>query len=159
VNIVGTSNVSSTKRNDKLQTFAIAAAFVNSETEDSYTWIMEELKNAIWYDENHQLPNVFVTDNEQALRNAIENIFPGSQHLFCSWHLWNTMETKLMIGSITGEEYQLRCLQARQEFMAVVSSHDESSYSKAISNFEQTISTAVYFKEDGRVALGYLKDV
>jgi hypothetical protein len=58
VNIVGTSNVSSIKvGNNCLQTFAIAAAFVNSETEEAYTWILEELREAVWpADESFTLP-------------------------------------------------------------------------------------------------------
>lgn len=63
VNIVGTSNATSDKGCDRLQTFAIAAAFVNSETEESYYWIMKELREAVWRDGQH-LPSVFVTDNE-----------------------------------------------------------------------------------------------
>ncbi|GAA5806677.1 hypothetical protein MFLAVUS_000025 [Mucor flavus] len=40
VNIVGTSNASSVKSVNRLQTFAIVAAFVNNETEQTYTVLM-----------------------------------------------------------------------------------------------------------------------
>lgn len=160
VNIVGTSNVSSSKVSNRLQTFAIAAAFINSETEDSYTWIMEELRDAIWpIETGHQPPSVIVTDNEQALRNAIEAVFPESQHLLCSWHLWNTMALKLSIGKVHLVEYNLRLVEAELEFKAIMNSHDQRSYEIAIGNFEQIISTDGYFKENGKIAMAYLKDV
>lgn len=79
INIVGTSNVSSIKNSNCFQTFAIAAAFVNSETEAGYTWVLGELREAIWPSGwKHRLPSIFVTDNERALRNAIQIIFPES---------------------------------------------------------------------------------
>lgn len=160
VNIVGTSNVSSSGSRDKLQTFAVAAAFVNSETEESYTWILEELREAVWPSgSTYGLPNVFVTDNEKALRNAIEFVFPESQHLLCSWHLWNTMETKLAIGTVGGAEYNYRRAQAEIEFKSVMSSYNEKTYQKAIGNFEQLVSTPGYFDKNGATALAYLRDV
>jgi len=157
VNIVGTSNVTSVRSNT-LQTFSVAAAFVNSETEESYTWILRELREAVWND-GHGLPNVFVTDNEKALRNAIDTIFPESQHLLCSWHLWNTMVTKLPIGSVTSEEYNLRRCQAENAFKAIMSSTNEDQYKIAIRDFEQVVTSPGSFKKNGQTALLYLKDM
>ncbi|KAL9537202.1 hypothetical protein MBANPS3_011988 [Mucor bainieri] len=69
------------------------------------------MRDAIWPEEsNYALPSVMITDNETALRNAIDVVFPEVQHLLCSWHLWNTMESKLPIGSIAVEEWRLRKL-------------------------------------------------
>lgn len=47
INIVGTCNASSVRVDNRLETFPIAAAFVSSETEDAYTWVLKELRNAI----------------------------------------------------------------------------------------------------------------
>lgn len=160
VNIVGTSNTTSEKSSERLQTFAIAAAFVNSETEESYTWILQELREAVWpLNTNYTLPSVFVTDNEQALRNAISTVFPESQHLLCTWHLWNTMETKLPNGTVSSEEYRLRKLEAKIAFNKATSSYNEKGFQEALSNFEQYIRTPGYFDGDGAVALKYLKEV
>lgn len=74
LNIVGTSNVSSVKGANRLQTFVIAAAFVNSEK--AYTCILEGLREAIWSSEGlYELPSVFVIDNETALRYTIDAVF------------------------------------------------------------------------------------
>ena len=146
VNIVGTSNVSSIKGGDALQTFAVAAAFINSEVEANYTWIMHELKQAVWpTDENFVLPSVFVTYNEKALRNAIESVFPErSHHLLCSWHLWNTMATKLPIRSGVGsEEYNYRCLMAEEQFKKAMCSHSEASFKDAITKLRNRYNSRV----------------
>lgn len=47
VNIVGTSDVSSDKNSSCEQTFAIAAAFINSEKESMYQWILGEFRVAV----------------------------------------------------------------------------------------------------------------
>ncbi|KAG2191822.1 hypothetical protein INT47_006653 [Mucor saturninus] len=160
VNIVGTCNASSVKGGNRLQTFAVAAAFVNSETEGTYQWILKELREAVWPTEtSFKLPSVIVTDNEQAIRNAIETVFPESQHLLCSWHLWNTMSTKLAIGKIASVEYNLRIAEAESEFKAMMNSSDLTSFQKASDHFQQIITTVGYFKENGQIALSYLRDV
>lgn len=160
VNIVGTSNVSSQNGSNQLQTFSIAAAFVNNEKEETYTWILTELRDAIWPSSTKlTMPSVIVTDNEQALRNAIESVFPESQHLLCSWHLWNTMETKLPIGTISGEEFNVCRTQAQLVFQEVITSYNKRTYREAITKFEAYISTPGYFKNNGASALKYLKDV
>lgn len=160
INIVGTSNISTVKRGaNHLQTFAIAAAFVDSETEESYTWVLQELREAVWPpEESFQLPSVIMTDNERALRNAIATVFPESQHFLCYWHLWNTMKLKLSIGTVDGVEFEYRRAQAEEQFMKVVSSYNLRTYQEAIGNLEQILSTRGYFKDDGALAMKYLKD-
>lgn len=160
VNIVGTSNVAAQHNADRLQTFAIAGAFVNSETEATYTWIMEELQEAVWpTNENYALPSVFVTDNEQALRNAIESVFPRSQHLLCSWHPWNTMETKFPAGTVDADEFHFRRIEAEILFKEAMSINNEEQYQKAIISFEKHIRTPGYFAKDGATAADYLKNM
>lgn len=160
VNIVGTSNTSSIRKENKLQTFAVAAAFVNSETEEIYTWILEELRDAVWSSHlpKTTLPSVFVTDNEQALRNAIESVFPESQHLLCTWHLWNTMSLKLAIGNAPSTTYNFHLAMAEVEFQKAMTTYNEGEFRTAISNFQSVVSTKDIFKENGVPALTYLKD-
>lgn len=85
INIVETSHVSTIKNGDhRLQKYSVTAAFVDSEIEESYQWVLQELKEVVWpSEENVRLPSVIITDNERVLRNAIGVVFPESQHLLC----------------------------------------------------------------------------
>ncbi|KAG2198402.1 hypothetical protein INT47_009807 [Mucor saturninus] len=158
--IARTSNASSVKGGIRLQTFAVAAAFVKSETEDTYQWFLEELREVVWpIETSFKLPSVVVTDNEQALHNAIETVFPESHLLLCSWHLWNTMSTKLAIGKVASVEYNLHIAEAESEFKAMMNSSDITSFRKASDHFQQISTTAGYFKEDVQIALSYLRGV
>lgn len=161
VNIVGTSNVSSTRSgNNRLQTFAVAAAFINSETEDAYTWILKELRDAIWpAEEKFRLPSVIVTDNERALRNAIDTVFPECQHLLCTWHLWNNLFKRLSPGSIDSTEFNYRRNQVEVEFKKIVNSYDRRTYEDAVKSFEKIVCTPTYFEDNGAKAMEYLRDV
>jgi hypothetical protein len=121
---------------------------------------LEELRQAVWpADESFALLSVIVTDNERALRNAIESVFPESQHFLCSWHLWSTIQTKLSIGTVDGAEFNYRRNQAEKEFTKIISSYNEKSYQEAIGNFEQIISTPGYFEDNGAGVLTYFRDV
>lgn len=157
VNIVGTSNSSSINQSNKLQTFAIAAAFVSSETEETYTWVMEALRESVWPTGfGYKVPAVFITDNERALRNTIDIVFPESNHLLCSWHLWNTMSTKLTIGSVCGDEYRLGITEAEVAFKSIVDCRDEKSFDLAVKKLQNVIQQPNMFKENGRIGLRYL---
>ena len=65
-------------------TFAIGYCIMANETEEEYLWAIKQLKT-VWHPA--QTPEVFVTDKDKALRNALEEVFPDAQHHLCSWHI------------------------------------------------------------------------
>lgn len=65
------------------QTFFSAFVFMSNETEESYTWALEQFKTIL--DKNH-LPLVLVTDRELALLNAIKLVFPTCKHILFQVH-------------------------------------------------------------------------
>ncbi|XP_026435530.1 protein FAR1-RELATED SEQUENCE 5-like [Papaver somniferum] len=83
LNIVGQTSTNSP--------FSVAFCFLENELEESYVWALEQVK--LFYVEGYT-PKVIVTDKEQALLNAIARVFPDAHHLLCTFHLWNSIETK-----------------------------------------------------------------
>ena len=65
-------------------TFSVAFAYMDSEREDNYTWVLERLRSVMDAD---VLPELIVTDRDLALLNAIKRVFPTSSHLLCRWHI------------------------------------------------------------------------
>lgn len=121
---------------------------------------MKELREAVWPTETqYALPSVIVTDNEQALRNAIATVFPEVQHLLCTWHLWNTMQTKLTIGEISSKEYKYRKAEAEILFKKAMSTFQEETFKEALTAFENFVQEPGYFNDNAASALAYLKDV
>lgn len=72
------------KRNRKQPaTICFIGHWMRNKTADSYQCAMSQLNLIIWTSgtDASLLPNNFVTDNDKALMNAIENIFPESKHI------------------------------------------------------------------------------
>ncbi|CAG8800586.1 40591_t:CDS:2 [Gigaspora margarita] len=70
VSAVSISNITNEK--GSLKTFQIAIAWMENENEDSYKWFLISLRKKV-YDAYNCLPCVFMSDRDQALRNASRN--------------------------------------------------------------------------------------
>lgn len=75
--------------NNSNKSFSVAFCFISKERTNQYIWALEQLSLSL--DSNH--PSVLVTDKEQALINAIEEVFPQSSHILCSWHIFKNIQT------------------------------------------------------------------
>lgn len=138
VNVVGTSSTSKDGKRGTLLTFAIAGAWVSNELGGTYDWVLKELKDAIWpSDGNFKAPDVIVTDNDAALKNAVEKVFPESHHLLCYWHLGNNFETNLRPCFKKGSIAQLSLLviSMRQLFTDIALCRTEKEMNNAIAAF------------------------
>lgn len=70
--------------------FSVAFCFLSSETDKAYLWAIEQLKD-IWHPERQ--PQVFITDKEKALHNALKVHFPDSSLNLCGWHINQNITT------------------------------------------------------------------
>lgn len=105
--------------------FHVAFACIYHEKEDSYVWIMRELKkffSAVEY------PGVFVTDREQALMNAIDTVFPESGRLLCRRHISECVHKNFVKHS--GSRKYERAVRAR--WKKVVNSQSVDEYEKHV---------------------------
>ncbi|CAG8781003.1 16991_t:CDS:2 [Cetraspora pellucida] len=84
VSAVGISNIANEK--GSLKTFQIVMAWMQNENEDSYKWFLTMLRKKV-YDAYDCLPCVFMSDRDQALRNASREVFPEADKMLCIWHL------------------------------------------------------------------------
>ncbi|MCL7044171.1 hypothetical protein MKW94_011910 [Papaver nudicaule] len=64
--------------------FTVALCFMQFEREANFVWALEKLKGLYLYE---NVPNLFLTDCDQALINAVKVVFPTSKHLLCTWHI------------------------------------------------------------------------
>ena len=62
------------------QTFNAGFAFLNSETEESFTWALGEFSKIV-------SPKVVCTDRDLALMNSLVKVFPSCKNLLCIWHI------------------------------------------------------------------------
>ncbi|XP_076930333.1 protein FAR1-RELATED SEQUENCE 4-like [Bidens hawaiensis] len=60
----------------------LGAALLGNETAETYTWLLKSFKDAFGY-----APKVLVTDQDPAMKRAIEDVFPDTRHKLCMWHI------------------------------------------------------------------------
>ncbi|SAL99343.1 hypothetical protein [Absidia glauca] len=85
VNMVGVSNLGRDFKS--LANFPIAGAWISSENKASYQWVMEQLEATVFPEGSSWRPGVTVTDQDQALMNAIDNVFPDAGNILCNLHI------------------------------------------------------------------------
>jgi hypothetical protein len=149
VNIVGTSNVTSTSSGrGSLQTFPVASAWVNNELEIIYTWVFQQLKESIWPTMEHEYPEVFLTDNDKSVHNAIKAVFSLSGRLLCFARMQRDFVTNIG-GTFTPESPVHRSvleLQLEEEFKKIAFCKTEEEMNKSIEEFEQFLETPGHCK-------------
>jgi hypothetical protein len=62
--------------------FSACFMLISREDEQEYLYALESFKNCFGIS-----PKVFLTDKEDALRNAISVVFPEAKNLLCIWHI------------------------------------------------------------------------
>ena len=91
LNFVVAGTVSSRERPDQLATIPVASAWMERETRSVYKWVLQQLREVVWprnlSPEQLELPSVFTTDNDAALKGALQDVFPESAHLLCYIHI------------------------------------------------------------------------
>jgi MULE transposase domain len=115
LNIVGTTCLNTT--------FYVAFCFLAKEEKDDYIWAMEQLRNVFPAEVQSSM---MVMDQELALMNAIQQVFPKTQQLLCIWHI----EKNILVHA--SKEFEKA--DDREVFMKawarVVSSDTEEDYEK-----------------------------
>ncbi|XP_020206020.1 protein FAR-RED IMPAIRED RESPONSE 1 [Cajanus cajan] len=83
------------KNNDKLpfapfvgvnhhsQPILLGCALVADETKPTFVWLMKTWLRAM----GGQAPKVIITDQDKALKTAVEEVFPNVRHCFSLWHI------------------------------------------------------------------------
>ena len=109
-------------------TFNAGFAFMHAETEEMYTWVLEQFADVV-------VPKVLCTDRELALMNGISKVFPSSQNLLCGWHINKNVLSNCKAG-FTHEGWE--------EFMlhwnVIVTSITVESFEEGLSTFKAKYS-------------------
>ncbi|KAK1557705.1 hypothetical protein Q3G72_030031 [Acer saccharum] len=77
--------------NHHFQFLLLGCALLADETKSTYVWLMRAWLRAM----GGHAPNVILTDQDKALKEAIAEVFPDSRHCFCLWHIFSKIPEKL----------------------------------------------------------------
>ncbi|KAF5806235.1 putative MULE transposase domain, FHY3/FAR1 family [Helianthus annuus] len=70
----------------------LSAGLLASESIESYKWLLNSFLKSFG-----RQPNVVVTDQDPAMKQAIEEVFPISRHRLCMWHIMKKVADKLFV--------------------------------------------------------------
>ncbi|KAJ1688548.1 hypothetical protein LUZ63_019938 [Rhynchospora breviuscula] len=83
--------------NHNRQSIFFGMALLRSENANNLVWLFETWLKAMY----GKHPKVIITDQDPAMRNAIEIVFPDAVHRCCQWHVMRKVREKL--GSLYGK--------------------------------------------------------
>nr|XP_043614777.1 protein FAR1-RELATED SEQUENCE 5-like [Erigeron canadensis] len=72
------------------KTVSIGAGMLHNEKSDSYKWLIENFLQAFG-----SQPKMVVTDQDPAMKKAIEVVLPESRHRLCMWHITQKLPSKV----------------------------------------------------------------
>ncbi|CAJ2665675.1 unnamed protein product [Trifolium pratense] len=73
------------------QSMLLGCALLSNEDTETFTWLF-----SAWLECMHgRSPNAIITDQDRAMKNAIEVVFPKARHRWCLWHLMKKVPEKL----------------------------------------------------------------
>ena len=73
------------------QSFMLGCAFVRQELASSFDWVFGAFLEAM----DGKPPDNFITDQDGAMRQSIQSIFPTTVHRCCRWHIMKKAQEKV----------------------------------------------------------------
>lgn len=137
-------------------TASIGLALVANEKEPLYNLAVSTFRELVMGDAHIE---VFLTDDEDALRNAISEVYPGVTQLLCLWHVNKNVLAKVhqtwIVHPEFSDETNTRRKAQRDEFMA---DWQALTYAKTEQDFEDgyTALRAKYFHQT--VLIQYIRE-
>jgi len=68
------------------QSILFGAALISSEDTTTFVWLFEAWLKCM----KGRAPMAIITDQDRAMKNAINKVFPNARHRFCLWHIEKT---------------------------------------------------------------------
>ena len=106
LNFVVAGTIRSNEKPKQLATVPIAGCWMDRETADRYRWAIGNFRDVIWPSgsDKASMPKCFVTDNDEALQNALKNIFEDSKLLLCYLHIERNFALKFKHNLSAGQK-------------------------------------------------------
>ncbi|XP_024171478.1 protein FAR1-RELATED SEQUENCE 5-like [Rosa chinensis] len=77
--------------NNQRGNILFGATLLVDETVETYTWLLRSFLDAM----NGKMPTAVLTDRDEAMSSAIEDVMPQAKHCLCAWNLSRNANTNL----------------------------------------------------------------
>jgi hypothetical protein len=117
-------------------TYAIAFGFLTSEKEDNFVWALRTVSN-FWRCKDEL--KVIVTDRDQTLIKAVDDVFPKCTTLLCQYHILMNVKTNFLKKAKLGKK--VRSCEVWPNVNAawenIVDSTSEEEYNSSMNTFKE----------------------
>ncbi|KAM0012441.1 putative transcription factor FAR family [Helianthus debilis subsp. tardiflorus] len=69
--------------NHHRQSILFGGALLENEKQDTFEWLFKNFLKCMF----DKYPSAMITDQDKAICNAIQSVFPNTRHRYCSWHI------------------------------------------------------------------------
>nr|XP_043625945.1 protein FAR1-RELATED SEQUENCE 5-like [Erigeron canadensis] len=73
------------------QSILLGCGLISNEDNETFTWLFRSWLACM----SGRPPQAIITDQDQAMKNAIQNVFPDARHRWCLWHIMKKLPEKL----------------------------------------------------------------
>ncbi|XP_057806214.1 protein FAR1-RELATED SEQUENCE 5-like [Salvia miltiorrhiza] len=84
--------------NNHKRNVMFACAFISNEQTETFEWLFDVFKKSM----EGRCPVTLFTDQDKAISNGIEKVFPLTRHRLCIWHLYQNAQSHL--GSLKSDK-------------------------------------------------------
>ncbi|CAI9278495.1 unnamed protein product [Lactuca saligna] len=83
----------------------VGSGLLSNENIESYSWLLKA-----FLETHGKEPTLVLTDQDAAIKQAIENVFRNSKHRLCMWHIMKKLEKKISDHLFTNTDFRKRFL-------------------------------------------------
>lgn len=69
----------------------VGVGLLSRETIESYEWLFKAFLRA----HEGKAPKIVLTDQDVAIKQAVESVLPNSRHRLCMWHIMKKLQAKV----------------------------------------------------------------
>lgn len=119
------------------QSLSLGYCFMQNESKENYVWALKQLRDC--YGPQLLKFKAVVTDQELALMNAINKVFPDSKNLLCKWHIENNIlsNIKTYFSTLDWEKFEV-------QWNELCNSITPSIFDQNLEKLRTTIPTKAY---------------
>ena len=118
------------------KTYAIAFGFLTSEKEDNFVWALRAVSNFLRCKDELK---VIVTDRDQALMKAVDDVFPKCTALLCQYHILMNVKTNFLKKAKLGKKVRSREVwpNVKVAWENIMGSASEEEYNSSVKTFKE----------------------
>ncbi|XP_052623833.1 protein FAR1-RELATED SEQUENCE 5-like [Lactuca sativa] len=123
----------------------VGSGLLSNESIESYSWLLKAFLKT-----HGKEPTLVLTDQDAAIKQAVENVFRNSKHRLCMWHIMKKLKKKISDDLFTNTDFRKRFSKLVWDINMKPDVFETTSRSESMNSFFNTYS------ESGNLLLNFM---